>query len=492
MRKILAIFLLALLAACGSDSDISGSGVVQGVTDSSGSTDGGNGQAATNGSTPSSDNGTADDAQEAAFLADAYQFAIGELALAGLATEKASSDNVRLLAQRLLAQQPYLIGQIGALATQQGVALPSEPTDDVKQALEALAPLSGTDFDRAYANGVATRHQQYVTSYGERAYASTSSSSSDTGDNNDNGAQTFASDALPAQQLNLQAATTLAGVLDPTTFLSNAYQQGLSEIALSQLALERSENGQVQAYAQQMISDHTMANQQISAQAQANSVSLPQAPNPAQQALAQRLAQLSGADFDKAYMNHNVLAHEVAVAQAQEQAQAGSASPVSGLAAALEPVLRMHREQAESLYAQITPTPLFAAFDTALGEVMLAQLALQETDDAQVQQLATNLLQAYSTAKSDARQLANEAGQGLPPEPPADTARAYVALSQVPEQEFAGMFLELNTQLQQMAQDRLMMAQTDMAAVRSFIDGLLPTLRQQIDAALALQQGGQQ
>lgn len=484
MKKILGIFLISLLAACGGDDDgLTAAENTAGTSGGAGSSEAG----VENGAQPG------DPAEQARFLADSYQSGLDEIALAEVATEQATDDNTRQLAQRLLTHHRYLNQQIQALATQQGATLPDAPSAEATQALQTLSGLSGPAFDRAYATQEATRHQQMVVSYGERAEASTSASASSSTDASDgtqaeSDVQTFASNALPALQLHLQAATALSGALDPAAFLTNLYQQGLAEIALSQLALDRSDNAEVQAFAQRMIDDHTAANQQIATQAQANAVPLPDEPNPAQQALAEDLAALSGVDFDKAYMNHNVLGHEVAVAQAEAQAAEGVDAGVAALAATLEPTLRMHREQAQTLYEQIEPTPLFASLDTGIGQVLLSQLALQLSGDDDVRQLADRLFTEYSAANEQARQVARQNDRGVPPEPSVEAATGYVALAQLSADAFDSQFLERNTEILEAAAQMLGTAQDDVAAAQARIDALLPTLRAQLDAANQLLQ----
>lgn len=482
MKKILAIFLVSLLAACGGDDNsITASENTQGTA----GTPGGAGAGANNGATQTPST------EQASFLSEAYQSGLEEIALARLATEQASDENVRLLAERLLAHHTYLNQRLQALATELGTDLTETDAAaaESSQAAQELEGLSGAEFDRAYATQTATRHQQYVVRYGERAQASTSASASG-GTQAETEVQTFANNALPALQIHLQAATALSGALDPETFLINLYQQGLAEIQLSQLALERSDNAQVTAYAQMMIDDHTSANQQIQAQAQASGVSLPDEPNPAQQALAEHLSALTGVDFDKAYMNHNVLGHEVAVAQAEGQAQNGSDAAVAALAATLEPTLRMHREHAEALYDEIEPTPLFTTASTGLSEILLAQLALQRAEGAEVRQLASRLFEEYSAANVEARQVARENERGLPPEPSVEAATAYLALSQLSGEAFDSQFAQRNEEILEAAEQRLTSAQDDIAEAQTLVDELLTRLREQLDAANPSQQQG--
>jgi len=53
------------------------------------------------------------------------------------------------------------------------------------------------------------------------------------------------------------------GMLDDATFLKKAYEGSLAEIELGRLAQEKSSSEKVKSFAQQMVDDHTMANQMI-------------------------------------------------------------------------------------------------------------------------------------------------------------------------------------------------------------------------------------
>src|SRR5688500_6306596 len=71
--------------------------------------------------------------------------------------------------------------------------------------------------------------------------------------------------AAPAVAQNNPPAATeaMSTVVDPALFVTMAGVSNLFEIQSSEVALERSENSDVQAFAQRMIDDHTAATERL-------------------------------------------------------------------------------------------------------------------------------------------------------------------------------------------------------------------------------------
>jgi putative membrane protein len=92
-------------------------------------------------------------------------------------------------------------------------------------------------------------------------------------------------------------------------FIVMAAQGNNAEIQTSQLALERATDEAVQQYAQQMIDEHTAANQELEPLAAERGVELPTTPSSFDAAVLERLSQVPEAEFDRAYMDAQVNAH---------------------------------------------------------------------------------------------------------------------------------------------------------------------------------------
>lgn len=124
-----------------------------------------------------------------------------------------------------------------------------------------------------------------------------------------------------------EAGTDTAAAVSPAT--NPAQTSGISDAQIvhiaktandadiegGNLANSKSQNADVKSFANLMISDHTAANQAGMQAAQAAGVSPQDNPTSQQlladhQAAAQRLQSLSGAEFDKAYIAHEVDMHQ--------------------------------------------------------------------------------------------------------------------------------------------------------------------------------------
>ncbi|NJL21703.1 MAG: DUF4142 domain-containing protein [Leptolyngbyaceae cyanobacterium SM1_3_5] len=140
-------------------------------------------------------------------------------------------------------------------------------------------------------------------------------------------------------------------------FMVMAAHSDQFEIRSSQLALEKSSNPQVRQYAEMMIQEHTQSTQLLTQLAAERGVTLPTAPNPFQQAVIERLAPLSGAEFDRAYMEAQANSHIQAVGIFRTQVGQGQDAEVRQFAAGILPIVENHYEMASMMSGE------FRAFD---------------------------------------------------------------------------------------------------------------------------------
>lgn len=135
------------------------------------------------------------------------------------------------------------------------------------------------------------------------------------------------------------------------------------EIKQAGLALEKSDDPQVLETARMIIKDHTASNERIAAVAEATGTSLEESPlSRGVQAQASKiqdgLADLSGPEFDRAYLQQQVELHEVALETVRSHLLPNATEPqVRQLLTASEPRLEQHRQQAEESYASIEQRP---------------------------------------------------------------------------------------------------------------------------------------
>lgn len=132
-------------------------------------------------------------------------------------------------------------------------------------------------------------------------------------------------------------------------FAIAAAQGGLAEVQLGQLANQKAASSDVKQYGQQMVQDHTQANNQLKQLAAQKNITLPQAPNDQQQAAKANLTQLSGTSFDQAYMAQMVKDHEQTVALFRQEAQQGQDPDLKAWASKTLPILEKHTSMAQSM-----------------------------------------------------------------------------------------------------------------------------------------------
>lgn len=136
-------------------------------------------------------------------------------------------------------------------------------------------------------------------------------------------------------------------------FIQAAAQGDLYEITSSQTALDRAVNEDVLAFAQRMIDDHSMTTQRIAELAETVGVEIPMTPAPTHQAKIAQLMQAEGAEFDRAYMQQQVIVHEDAVSLFEAAAALAENEQVRATAEELLPALQEHLTMAQDLVGQL-------------------------------------------------------------------------------------------------------------------------------------------
>ncbi|MFC4158709.1 DUF4142 domain-containing protein [Chitinimonas lacunae] len=136
--------------------------------------------------------------------------------------------------------------------------------------------------------------------------------------------------------------------IDDQTFVQKAGMSGATEIAASKRAVALSASEKVKTFARQMIKDHTKVAGQLKATASKAGLQPPgDEPDPA---VMSKLSGLTGADFDKAYIEHvAVKAHADAVSLFSLQAASGKNATMKTWAKRTLPALQHHLTMAQKL-----------------------------------------------------------------------------------------------------------------------------------------------
>jgi len=136
-------------------------------------------------------------------------------------------------------------------------------------------------------------------------------------------------------------------------FAIKAAQGGLAEVKLGRLAAEKGSSPDVKAFGQQMVDDHSQANERLKSLATSEAMTLPADVDGQQQSTYEGLSKLSGAEFDSAYVKHMVMDHEADVKAFEREAQRGTDEKIKSFASQTLPVLQGHLEKIKSIQAEM-------------------------------------------------------------------------------------------------------------------------------------------
>jgi len=130
-------------------------------------------------------------------------------------------------------------------------------------------------------------------------------------------------------------------------FMHEAAIGGLAEVELGRLASEKASSDEVKQFGQRMVTDHGKANTELKTLAAKKGVTLPTDLDAKHKQTVEKLSKLSGAAFDRAYMDEMRKDHKKDVSEFREQSMSGSDPEIKSWAAATLPTLQEHMQLAE-------------------------------------------------------------------------------------------------------------------------------------------------
>nr|WP_186449127.1 DUF4142 domain-containing protein [Cupriavidus gilardii] len=138
------------------------------------------------------------------------------------------------------------------------------------------------------------------------------------------------------------------------SFLENAAQGGHAEVEGSRLAQQKSNNADVKAFAERMITDHTKVNEELAKLASDKGYTPPKEPSVMQKGELKALSVLDGERFDKMYASRiGVAAHENTVKMFKEAAQNAKDPEIKAFASRHVPDLEKHLQMARELNKKV-------------------------------------------------------------------------------------------------------------------------------------------
>jgi len=137
-------------------------------------------------------------------------------------------------------------------------------------------------------------------------------------------------------------------------FVPMAVQANMTEIQEAQLAEKRAGSNDVKLLAQRIIRDHSGARGALEKITGARpELTEPAKQSPEQRGAQNRLDQLDGAEFDKAYVQLQVERHEKLIPEFEQESERGTDLDLRAFAVKQLPGLREHLEMARKLSAQM-------------------------------------------------------------------------------------------------------------------------------------------
>jgi putative membrane protein len=131
-------------------------------------------------------------------------------------------------------------------------------------------------------------------------------------------------------------------------FVIDAAKGDMAEVELGKVAASKATNEQIRKLAKRMVDDHTKALDDLRAVAKKDSITLPAAVDPNDEAIKDRLDSLSGTPFDRAYMDAIIKDHRQDVVEFRTQSKTAKNADVKGYATKMLPMLEEHLKVAQS------------------------------------------------------------------------------------------------------------------------------------------------
>jgi putative membrane protein len=137
------------------------------------------------------------------------------------------------------------------------------------------------------------------------------------------------------------------------TFATQAAIAGMAEVELGKMAAEKGNHTQVKSFGEQMVADHTKANDELKGIATAKNMTLPTKLDAKHEAVRARLAKLTGAEFDRAYIEAMVTGHQAVATAMKTEASSGADAELKAFAAKTLPVVQGHHKMAQDIHKEL-------------------------------------------------------------------------------------------------------------------------------------------
>lgn len=158
--------------------------------------------------------------------------------------------------------------------------------------------------------------------------------------------------ALAGSSAQAAASSAMSGAsaASDATFVKKAAISDMYEIQASQMAQTRAVSADVKTFASRMIADHTKTSDQLkSILSSKRNLKAPTALDAKHKALLSKLTSATGANFDSAYAQQQLQAHQQAVTLFTGESQNGKDPDLKNFASQTLPTLQQHLSMAQIL-----------------------------------------------------------------------------------------------------------------------------------------------
>ena len=131
--------------------------------------------------------------------------------------------------------------------------------------------------------------------------------------------------------------------------LAQIHQANLKEIALGRIAQQKASTDEVRSYADQLVNDHTSADQLVLATAQKTGAHLRDASTAHSKQTDHKLSSASGAQFDRTFLEQTSADHKKLMTELQQEREDASDDNIESLIDKIMPILQQHHDLAQIL-----------------------------------------------------------------------------------------------------------------------------------------------
>jgi putative membrane protein len=296
------------------------------------------------------------------FLREAASANLMEVTLGRVAQSRGSDTRVKDFGGRMVTDHTNLQQQLTTFTSTYGIGFTPGLTAAQQQEVNRLQSLSGSAFDRAYITVMVQDHQTDVAKFEDESRNADSPRVRD-----------LAMQSLPvlqqhlslaqrvAQLINVQVATTnpsssqggSAEVKADKKFIHEVAADNMLELQMAQLAGRKAESSSVKRFAEQVASDHERMQSDWVGMASRNGYNFQPGMGKNHQAKLNKLQNLSGQAFDRAYITTVVQDHKNYIDYFEKEGRAAHSSQVRQLVDRDVATLRSHFTQAKRIGGQV-------------------------------------------------------------------------------------------------------------------------------------------